>query len=102
MKYFQFIYLVFVCIQLNEAVERSPNMTTIEKLSFVNFSRAKLLDFLLEQKHIDRIKHLEAVNQLRRKEQRENEIYQKMLANKVQSSFIRDFLTLRYRKNMKI
>jgi hypothetical protein len=69
---------------------------SMTSLKFYNYSPSKLAEFVAEQQKIGLI--LQRANELssRLKEERKKEIYRKRLASQIKSSFIRDFMTLRY------
>jgi hypothetical protein len=72
------------------------NFPTVNKFLLADYGFTSLLETLHEQRIKASIKQMEAKEQLRLKEERENEIFLKRLATKVHSSFLRDFHTLRY------
>ena len=92
------IDMVLLTISMVKTSVEKPikNVTPINKLNFYNYSPSKLAEFVAEQQKIGLI--LQRANDIstRLKEERKKEIYRKRLANKIKSSFIRDFITLRY------
>ena len=93
-----YVFVTLLTISMVKTSVEKPikNVTPINKLNFYNYSPSKLAEFVAEQQKIGLI--LQRANDIstRLKEERKKEIYRKRLANQIKSSFIRDFITLRY------
>jgi hypothetical protein len=100
------IYFLVICVHVSTTTKllngKHQDDAFFQKVKIPNkffyndYRYSRLLETLLEQEKNASIKHMEENNQLQLKEERENEIFLKKLASKVQSSFLKDFHTLRY------
>jgi hypothetical protein len=98
--------IILVCILLSKLTEiqsidikcshKRETVKYVDNNIFYNFTYSQLAEYILEKERIELQRFRARKFQLRQKEDRENEIYRKLLASRVQSSFIRDFLTTRY------
>ena len=98
MRVLIFVFATLLTISMvKTSVEKAIKcVTPINKLNFYNYSPSKLAEFVAEQNKITLM--WQRANELstRLKEERKKEIYRKRLANQIKSSFIRDFITMRY------
>ena len=78
------------------ALSQKVKIPGLKKFFLLDYSYSRLLKALQEQEKYASTKQMAEQNQLQQKEERENEIFLKKLASKVQSSFLKDFHTLRY------
>ena len=97
------VSLISAIVIEKQAIPNNSNKNDLKKKPFENqlifyrFNYFKLARFLTEQKLVASLKQREnEIKTLKIKEERENEIYKKKLASRVKSSFLRDFVTLRY------
>jgi hypothetical protein len=91
-----------VCLSSSSSVfEKQPNLNRdkLELLSFINkqvFYQYCQPRLLMDQNWIASHKQREHELELKLREEREKEIFQKRLANRVLSSFLRDFIISSY------
>ncbi len=78
------------------ALSRKVKIPNVNKFFLLDYRYSRLLKALQEEEKYASTKQMAEQNQLQQKEERENEIFLKKLASKVQSSFLKDFHTLRY------
>jgi len=97
------IFFVFVLILLlNGTFSTSikPDYPKVDmnpyKLYFINYDYKKLVEFLKEQRAINLKILTEKEKEKHLYKQRESLIYRELLANRVLSSVLRDFHTIRY------
>ena len=90
------LIFVFVTLVTISTVRASGEKAHINKLNFYNYSHSKLAKFVAEQNKIASM--LQRANEIRSrfKEERAKEIYRQRLASQIKSSFIRDFMTMRF------
>ena len=101
---FLYILIIFACMSSLKLTEIQPidikssqeAEINLDKKIVYNFTYAQLADYIIEKERIEWEKLLWHEFELRQRKERENEIYRKLLASRVKSSFIRDFLTTRY------
>ena len=101
---FFYILVIFACMSSLKLIEIQPNDTkssqeavvNLDRKIVYNFTYAQLADYIFEKERIEWEKLLWQEFELRQRKERENEIYRKLLASRVKSSFIRDFITMRY------
>jgi len=107
MKFFHFVYFLAFLVHVSMASLKKPTYkkseyesekrnTIINKFNFA-FANDKRTAPVLRQQEAWRIfKEMERENQLRRRQELENQIYRKYLNGRIRSSIANDFLTMRY------
>ena len=100
------LVIFFICSVSSKAIERQPmgkkvlpqneKSTHGANLKFYNFCSIRLAEFVAEQEMIALLEKRVKESRMMQKEEKAKEIFRNKLASRIQSSFIRDFLTSRY------